>query len=37
MPIDKMQLKQILAKERKTFEEDEVLKIFEIVEKKRGK
>lgn len=37
MPIDKMQLKQILAKERKTFEDDEVVKIFEIVEKKRGK
>ncbi len=37
MPIEALQLKHILAKEKKTFEEDEVGKMMEVVKKFRGK
>jgi len=37
MPVDIIQLKHILAKEKKTFEEDEIGKIQEIVQSHRGK
>jgi DNA-directed RNA polymerase subunit F len=37
MPIDIVQLKHILEKEKKTFEEDEVNKMWEIVQGRRGK
>ncbi len=37
MPIDVLQLKHILAKEKKTFEEDEVIKMMGVVQSHRGK
>ncbi|MDE1873646.1 MAG: DNA-directed RNA polymerase subunit F [Candidatus Micrarchaeota archaeon] len=37
MPIEVTQLKHILAKEKKTFEEDEVGKMMEVVKGHRGK
>lgn len=37
MPIDALQLKHILVKEKKTFEEDEINKMMEIVKSHRGK
>ena len=37
MPIEALQLKHILAREKKTFEEDEVGKMMEIVKSHRGK
>lgn len=37
MPIEVVQLKHILAKEKKTFEEDEVGKMMEVVKGRRGK
>ncbi|MCL5239074.1 MAG: RNA polymerase Rpb4 family protein [Candidatus Marsarchaeota archaeon] len=37
MPVDAIQLKHILAKEKKTFEEDEVGKMMEVVKKYKGK
>ncbi len=36
MPIEVLQLKHILAKEKKTFEEDEVSKMMEVVKSYRG-
>jgi len=37
MPIDAIQLKHILAKEKKTFEEDEVAKMMEVVKSHKGR
>ena len=37
MPIDIAQLKHILVKEKKQFEEDEIKKMMEIVDSHRGK
>lgn len=37
MPLDVTQLKHILAKEKKTFEEDEISKMMDIVQSHRGK
>ncbi len=37
MPIDAIQLKHILAREKKTFEEDEVAKMMDIVKSHKGK
>lgn len=37
MPIEVLQLKHILAREKKTFEEDEVSKMMEVVKSHRGK
>jgi DNA-directed RNA polymerase subunit F len=37
MPIEAVQLKHILAREKKTFEEDEVGKMMEVVKDHRGK
>jgi DNA-directed RNA polymerase subunit F len=37
MPIEALQLKHILAREKKTFEEDEIAKMMEIVKSHRGK
>lgn len=37
MPIDILQLKHILAKEKKTFEEDEVSKMMDIVKSHKAK
>ncbi|MDE1854821.1 MAG: hypothetical protein KGH57_00665 [Candidatus Micrarchaeota archaeon] len=37
MPIDALQLKHILAREKKTFEEDEVGKMMEVVKSHKGK
>jgi DNA-directed RNA polymerase subunit F len=37
MPVDVIQLKHILTKEKKTFEEDEVGKMWEVVQSHRGK
>ncbi len=37
MPIDVIQLKHILTREKKTFEEDEIKKMMEVVQSHRGK
>ncbi len=37
MPIELTQLKHILTREKKTFEEDEVKKMMEVVQSHRGK
>jgi DNA-directed RNA polymerase subunit F len=37
MPIDIIQLKHILTREKKTFEEDEVTKMWEVVQGHKGK
>jgi len=37
MPVDLAQLKHILVKEKKTFEEEDVRKMMEIVDSHRGK
>jgi DNA-directed RNA polymerase subunit F len=37
MPIDAIQLKHILAREKKTFEEDEVAKMMEVVKSHKGR
>jgi len=37
MPIDILQLKHILVKEKKSFEEDDIKKMMEVVDSHRGK
>ena len=37
MPIDPTQLKHILVREKKTFEEDEIAKMMEVVQSHRAK
>jgi DNA-directed RNA polymerase subunit F len=37
MPIDALQLKHILVREKKTFEEDEIGKMMDIVKSHKGK
>jgi DNA-directed RNA polymerase subunit F len=37
MPIEVLQLKHILTREKKTFEEDEISKMMEVVKSHRGK
>lgn len=37
LPLDTIQLKQILVKSKKSFEEDEIGKIMEVVQAHRGK
>ena len=37
MPIDLIQLRHILTREKRTIEEEQITKIWELVEKSRGK